>query len=61
VRPGDAAKLIAVASRRPGTSVFECFVPAGSRMPAPHGHDAFEETVYGLEGVTTFTVAGGTA
>jgi hypothetical protein len=25
-------------------------------MPAPHSHDAFEETIYGLEGVTTWTV-----
>jgi quercetin dioxygenase-like cupin family protein len=39
-------------------SVFECFVPAEGRMPAPHSHDAFEETVYGLEGVTAFTVDG---
>ena len=34
-------------------SVFECFVPADGKMPAPHSHDAFEETIYGLEGVTT--------
>ena len=39
-------------------SVFECYVPANSRMPAPHSHDAFEETVYGLEGVTTWTIDG---
>ena len=39
-------------------SVFECFVPADSTMPVPHSHDAFEETVYGLEGVTTWTVDG---
>jgi len=25
--------------------------PADSKMPAPHSHDAFEETIYGLEGV----------
>jgi quercetin dioxygenase-like cupin family protein len=41
-------------------SVFECFVPAAARMPAPHSHDAFEETVYGLEGTTTYTVDGAT-
>ena len=35
---------------------FECFIPAGSKMPAPHSHDAFEETVYGLSGATTWTV-----
>jgi len=27
--------------------------PADSRMPAPHSHDGFEETIYGLEGVTS--------
>jgi quercetin dioxygenase-like cupin family protein len=41
-------------------SVFECDVPADARMPAPHSHDAFEETIYGLRGVTTFTVGGET-
>jgi quercetin dioxygenase-like cupin family protein len=39
-------------------SVFECFVPAQAKMPAPHSHDAFEETIYGLEGVSTWTVEG---
>ena len=37
-------------------SVFECYVPANSRMPAPHSHDGFEETIYGLEGTTTWTI-----
>jgi uncharacterized cupin superfamily protein len=27
-------------------------------MPAPHSHDGFEETIYGLEGVSTWTVDG---
>jgi quercetin dioxygenase-like cupin family protein len=40
-------------------SVFECDVPANARMPAPHSHDAFDETVFGLDGVTTFTLGGG--
>jgi quercetin dioxygenase-like cupin family protein len=39
-------------------SAFECFVPAQSKMPAPHSHDAFEETIYGLEGVSIWTVDG---
>ena len=39
-------------------SVFECDVPANARMPAPHSHDAFDETVFGLDGVTAFTVGG---
>ena len=41
-------------------SVFECFTPANTQMPAPHSHDAFEETIYGLKGVTTWTVDGET-
>ena len=39
-------------------TVFECSVPSGSRVPLPHSHDGFEETLYGLEGVTTWTVDG---
>jgi quercetin dioxygenase-like cupin family protein len=41
-------------------TVFECLVPRDAMVPAPHSHDAFEETVYGLAGVTTFTVDGHT-
>src|SRR5438067_8705137 len=37
-------------------AVFECYVPANSRMPAPHSHDGFEETIYGLKGTTTWTI-----
>lgn len=40
-------------------SIFTCMVPAGEKLRAPaHSHDAFEETVYGLEGVLTWTVDG---
>ena len=39
-------------------SVFECGVPPDVRTPAPHSHDGFEETIYGLEGVSTWTVNG---
>jgi quercetin dioxygenase-like cupin family protein len=41
-------------------SVFECYVPANSRMPIPHSHDGFEETIYGLNGTTTWTIDGET-
>lgn len=41
-------------------AVFECDVPANSRMPAPHSHDGFEETIYGLEGITSWTIDGET-
>jgi quercetin dioxygenase-like cupin family protein len=40
-------------------SVFEVFVPAGQRLPAPaHKNDAFKEILYGIEGVLTWTVDG---
>jgi quercetin dioxygenase-like cupin family protein len=39
-------------------SIFEAGVPVSARMPAPHSHDSFDETVFGLDGITTFTVAG---
>src|SRR4051812_31687787 len=41
-----------------GASVFEAGIRAQGRMPAPHSHDGFEETVYGLEGISTWTVDG---
>jgi quercetin dioxygenase-like cupin family protein len=43
---------------RGSISAFECDVPANARMPAPHSHDGFDETAYGLAGITTFTVDG---
>jgi quercetin dioxygenase-like cupin family protein len=40
-------------------ALFELTVPSGQRLAAPaHSHDHFEETVYGLEGVLTWTVDG---
>ncbi|MDX6425797.1 MAG: hypothetical protein QOD52_1202 [Gaiellaceae bacterium] len=39
-------------------AVFEFDVPAGAKVPAPHSHDAYEETIYGLRGVITWTVEG---
>jgi quercetin dioxygenase-like cupin family protein len=53
--------LVEAADSNGSASVFECFVPADSKMPAPHSHDAFEETIYGLEGTTTWTVDGRTS
>ena len=52
--------LVEAADSNGSASVFECFVPSDSKMPAPHSHDAFEETIYGLEGITTWTVDGRT-
>ena len=48
--------LVEAADSNGSASVFECHVPANSRMPLPHSHDGFEETIYGLEGTTTWTI-----
>jgi quercetin dioxygenase-like cupin family protein len=52
--------LVQAADSNGTASVFECYVPAKSRMPAPHSHDGFEETVYGVEGISTWTIDGET-
>jgi quercetin dioxygenase-like cupin family protein len=40
-------------------SVFEVTVPAGQKLAAPaHRNDAYEETLYGIEGVMTWTIDG---
>lgn len=39
-------------------AIHEFDVPAGSGLPLPHSHDAYEETIYGLAGTITFTIEG---
>jgi quercetin dioxygenase-like cupin family protein len=39
-------------------AVFEFDVPAGARVPVAHSHDGYEETIYGLDGILTWTVEG---
>lgn len=39
-------------------TAFECEVPVAAKVPAPHSHDVFEETIYGISGTITFTVDG---
>jgi quercetin dioxygenase-like cupin family protein len=40
-------------------AVFEVLVPARQRLSAPsHSHDHYKETIYGIEGVLTWTVDG---
>jgi mannose-6-phosphate isomerase-like protein (cupin superfamily) len=52
--------LIESADSNGSAAVFECSVPAGATMPAPNSHDRFDEMIYGLEGVTTWTIDGET-
>jgi len=39
-------------------AVFEFDVPTGMKVAAGHSHDGYEETIYGLEGVLTWTIEG---
>jgi quercetin dioxygenase-like cupin family protein len=39
-------------------AVFEFHVPAGAKVAAAHSHDGYEETIYGLEGILTWTIEG---
>jgi quercetin dioxygenase-like cupin family protein len=60
IRIGPITVTFTVDAEASGGSVTvsRCDVAAGGGMPVAHSHDAFEETVYGLEGVTTFVVDG---
>src|SRR4029079_5228951 len=51
--------LIAGEDASSGLAVFELTVPGAQRLAAPaHSHDSYEETIYGIEGVLTWTVDG---
>src|SRR5579864_200884 len=40
-------------------AAFELIVPGAQRLAAPaHSHDHYEETIYGVDGVLTWTVNG---
>jgi quercetin dioxygenase-like cupin family protein len=38
--------------------VFEMTMQPNARMPIPHYHDRWDETIYGLSGVSTWTIDG---
>lgn len=61
IRLGPLAVRFLVTGENSGgtVAVFEVFVPGGQRLMAPaHSHDHYEETIYGVEGVLTWTVDG---
>lgn len=60
IRVGQLATRFLVEGEESGGSVamFEFDVPAGMSVAAGHSHDGYEETIYGLEGVLTWTVEG---
>ncbi len=60
IRIGGVAIRFLLEGKSSGGSVamFEFDVRAGANVPIAHSHDAYEETIYGLGGVLTFTVDG---
>jgi quercetin dioxygenase-like cupin family protein len=50
--------LLTSADTNGALATFEFTVPAGAKVPLPHYHKDYDETLYGLEGVITFTVEG---
>jgi len=60
IRVGRVAVRFLLEGKASGGSVavFEFDVPVGAKVPAAHSHDGYEETIYGLEGVLTWTVDG---
>ena len=38
--------------------MFELVLQPEGRMPVPHYHESWEETVYGIDGTVTYTVEG---
>ena len=50
--------LLEAADTNGSVAMFEFTVPAGAKVPVPHYHKAYDETIYGVEGVVTFTVEG---
>jgi quercetin dioxygenase-like cupin family protein len=60
IRVGAMAIRFLVEGEQSGgsVSVFEFDVPAGWSVAAAHSHDGYEETIYGLEGVLTWTIEG---
>jgi quercetin dioxygenase-like cupin family protein len=58
-RHASAIRFLIEGERSAGSvAVFEFDVPAGARVPVAHSHDGYEETIYGLQGVLTWTVEG---
>ena len=61
IRLGPLAVRFLITGENSNGSVtaFEVSVPAAQRLAAPaHSHDHYEETIYGIDGVLTWTVDG---
>src|SRR5262245_27772538 len=50
--------LLESADTNGGLAMFEFAVPAGAKVPLSHSHSHYDEIIYGLAGVLTFTIEG---
>jgi quercetin dioxygenase-like cupin family protein len=48
--------LLEAAETSGSVAMFEFTVLVGAKVPLPHYHKQYDETIYGVEGVITFTV-----
>jgi quercetin dioxygenase-like cupin family protein len=60
IRVGQMEICFTLPAQRTGgrLTMFEFRVPVQARVPVPHSHVAYDETIYGLEGVLKWTVEG---
>ena len=58
IGPLEIRFLLEGAATAGSLAMFEFDVPANARVPIAHRHDAYEETIYGLKGMLTWTVDG---
>jgi len=59
IGPLEIRFLLSGENTNGSVSVFEMTVPAGQKLAAPaHENDAYEETLYGIDGVVTWTIDG---
>jgi quercetin dioxygenase-like cupin family protein len=58
IKVGELAIRFLVEGEQSGGSlaIFEFDVPAGAKVAAGHSHDGYDETIYGLQGVLTWTI-----
>jgi quercetin dioxygenase-like cupin family protein len=60
IKVGEMAiRFLVEGSQSAGSlAIFEFDVPAGAKIAGAHSHDGYDETIYGLEGVLTWTIDG---
>jgi len=59
IKVGELAiRFVVEGGQTRSVAVFEFDVPAGAKVAAAHSHDGYDETIYGLEGILTWTVEG---